>query len=104
MDRYLSVTEARRRLLDLVENLHVADRVVITKRGRPRAVIVDSERYALLEDMAWVMQDQARRTALQTAWSELQAGEMVRPPRGARPTVATLRKLATRPTRAKRRA
>ena len=104
MDRYLNVTEARRQLLELVENLHAGDRVVITKRGRPRAVIVDSERYALLEDMAWVMQDPARRAALQKAWGELQKGEMIRPPRGARPTVETLRRLAHRPRRTKGRA
>ena len=104
MDRYLNVTEARRQLLDLVENLHAGDRVIITKRGRPRAVIVDSERYALLEDMAWVMQDPGRRGALQKAWGELQRGEMVRPPRGAPPTVVTLRGLARRRARAKGRA
>lgn len=94
MDRYLNVTEARRELLDLVENLHAGDRVVITKRGRPRAVMVDSERYSLLEDMAWVLQDPGRRAALERAWDELQRGEVVRPPRGAPPSVATLRSLA----------
>ncbi|TMA42342.1 MAG: type II toxin-antitoxin system prevent-host-death family antitoxin [Deltaproteobacteria bacterium] len=104
MDRYLNVTEARRRLLDLVENLHVADRVVITKRGRPRAVIVDSERYALLEDMAWVMQDPARRMVLQKAWTELQRGDVVRPPRGRPPTVEVLRRLARRLPRSRGRA
>ena len=55
MDRYLNVTEARRELLDLVERLHGSDRVIITKRGRPRAVLVNSERYALLEDLACVL-------------------------------------------------
>ena len=104
MDRYLNVTEARRQLLDLVENLHAADRVVITKRGRPRAVIVDSERYALLEDMAWIMQDPARRAALQKAWGELQQRELVRPPRGAPPTTDTLRRLARKLPRSRRRA
>ncbi len=100
MDRYLNVTEARRQLLELVDTLHAGDRVVITKRGRPRAVIVDSERYGLLEDMAWVMQDPSHRVALQRAWSQLQRGEMVRPPRGAPPTVTTLRRLVKKRRRA----
>ena len=49
MDRYLNITEARKELLDIVEHLHGSDRVVITKRGQPRAVLVKSERYMLLE-------------------------------------------------------
>jgi prevent-host-death family protein len=104
VDRYLNVTEVRRQLLELVENLHAADRVVITKRGRPRAVIVDSERYALLEDMAWVMQDPSRRAAIQEAWEQLQRGTLVRPRRGAPPTVETLRQVARAPRRSKGRA
>jgi prevent-host-death family protein len=96
MDRYLNVTEARSELLDLVERLHERDRVVITKRGQPRAVLVDFERFALLEDLAWVLQDPGRRAALQKAWNEMQSGKLIRPPRGARPTLKTFRRLAQR--------
>ena len=100
MDRYLNVTEARRQLLDLVERLRGSDRVVITKRGRPRAVLVDSERYALLEDVAWVLQDPGRRAALHRAWDELQQGTLVRSDAKAKPSVSTLRRLgATRERR-----
>jgi prevent-host-death family protein len=102
MDQYLNVTEARRKLLDLVERLRGADRVVITKRGRPRAVLVDSERYALLEDIAWVLQDPGRRAALHRAWEELQRGELIRPGRGAIPSVATLRRARTSSARRRR--
>jgi len=98
MDQYLNVTEARRKLLDLVERLRGGDRVVITKRGRPRAVLVDSERYALLEDVAWVLQDPGRRAALHQAWDELQHGDLVRPRRGVGPTVAALRRIRRSPT------
>ena len=61
MDRYLNVTEARKGLLDLVEQVSGGDRVVITKHGQPRAVLVSCERLALLEDLAWVLQDPGRR-------------------------------------------
>ena len=71
MDRYLNVTEARRALLDLVEHLHGADRVVITKHGQPRAVLVNCERYELLEDLAWVLQDPGRHAALQRSQRSL---------------------------------
>src|SRR5207247_2384235 len=99
VDRYLNVTEPRRRLLDLVGELHGGDRIVITKHGRPRAVLVDSERYALLEDLAWVLEDAGRRQALQLAWDEYRRGEVLRPPKGAPPTVQTLRRMAKLPRR-----
>jgi len=99
MDRYLNVTEARGGLLDLVEQLQGSDRVVITKRGRPRAVLVNFERYALLEDLAWVLQDPGRRAALQQAWDELQHGKLIRPPKRTGPSVRSLRDLAHQPSR-----
>jgi prevent-host-death family protein len=94
MDQYLNVTEVRRQLLELVEQLRGSDRVVITKRGRPRAVLVDSERYALLEDVAWVLQDPGRRAALHRAWDELQRGTLVRPDPKSKPSVSMVRRLS----------
>jgi prevent-host-death family protein len=99
MDRYLNVTEARRDLLDLVEQLQGGDRLVITKRGQPRAVLVNFERYALLEDLAWVLQDPGRRAALQQAWDELQGGPLVRSPKQAAPTVYSLQALVQQTSR-----
>lgn len=102
MDRYLNVTEARRALLDLVEHLHGADRVVITKHGQPRAVLINCDRYALLEDLAWVLQDPGRRAALQQGWSELQQGKVVQPLQSLLPSTASLRTLARQSARRKR--
>jgi prevent-host-death family protein len=104
MDRYLNVTEARRELLDLVEHLHGADRVVITKHGQPRAVLVNCERYELLEDLAWVLQDPGRRAALQQGWSEVQQGQLLRPSQSAQPSTASLRTFARRSSRRKKKA
>jgi prevent-host-death family protein len=97
MDRYLNVTEARRELLDLVEQLQGGDRVVITKRGQPRAVLVNCERYALLEDLAWVLQDPGRRAALHQAWDELQRDQLVRPSPQTAPNRQSLRGLSRQP-------
>lgn len=99
MERYLNVTEARRGLLDLVERLKKGDRVVLTKHGQPRAVLVNFERYALLEDLAWVLQDPGRQAALRQAWNELQRGELIRSPKQTPPTVGSLRELARKPSR-----
>jgi len=104
MDRYLNVTDARRELLDLVEHLHGSDRVIITKRGRPRAVLVNSERYALLEDLAWVFQDPGRRAALQQGWDELQRGQVIRPAQHGVPSVSSLRDVVHQISRRKRKA
>jgi prevent-host-death family protein len=101
MDQYLNVTEVRRRLLDLIEGLKGGDRVVITKHGRPRAVLIDSERLALLEDVAWVLQDPGRRAAVQRSWDELRRAEVMRPTKRAAPSVTTLRKLRRRRRRGK---
>ncbi|MBI2211830.1 MAG: type II toxin-antitoxin system Phd/YefM family antitoxin [Deltaproteobacteria bacterium] len=99
MERYLNVTDARKELLDLVEQLKKGDRVVLTKRGQPRAVLVNFERYALLEDLAWVLQDPGRQAALQQAWNELQRGKVIRPSKHGPLTVRYLRELSRRPSR-----
>lgn len=94
MDRYLNVTEARQGLLELIEGLEKGDRVVITKRGTPRAVLVDFERYSLLEDLAWILRDPSRRAAMEEAWERARKGkDLIRPPRGAAPSVETMRRL-----------
>ncbi|MBM4254760.1 MAG: type II toxin-antitoxin system Phd/YefM family antitoxin [Deltaproteobacteria bacterium] len=104
MDRYLNVTEARRELLDLVEHLQGADRVVITKHGQPRAVLVNCERYALLEDLAWVLQDPGRRAALQQGWNEVQRGQLLRPSQSSLLSAASLRTFTKTSARRKKKA
>jgi prevent-host-death family protein len=102
MDRYLNVTEARKELLDLVEQLHSSDRVVITKHGQPRAVLVNCDRYALLEDLAWVLQDPGRRAALQQGWEEVQQGKVIRPQQPPAPSTSSLRTVVRQLSRRKR--
>jgi prevent-host-death family protein len=104
MDRDLNVTEARRELLDLVEHLHGADRVVITKHGQPRAVLVNCERYELLEDLAWVLQDPGRRAALQQGWNEVQHEQLLRPAQSSQLSTASLRTVARSAARRKKKA
>jgi prevent-host-death family protein len=99
MERYLNVTDARKELLDLVEQLKKGDRVVLTKHGQPRAVLLNFERYALLEDLAWVLHDPGRQAALRQAWNELQQGNLIRPPKQTPLTVRSLRSLARQPSR-----
>jgi prevent-host-death family protein len=103
MDRYLNVTEARQGLLELVEQIEGPDRIVITKRGKPRAVLVNFEQFKLLEDVAWLFQDPRRRAAMQGSWEAMQRGELFRLPAGQAPSVKNLLALAKRALRPKRR-
>ena len=93
MERFLNVTEARASLLDLVDRLRGSDRVIITKRGRPKAVLVEYERLMLLDDLAWLLQNPSRRDSLARGWRELEEGRTIAPPRNAKPNVATLRRM-----------
>ena len=55
------------------------------------AVLVNCERYELLEDLAWVLQGPGRRAALQQGWSEVQQAQTLRPSQSAQPCTASLR-------------
>ncbi len=56
----------------------------------------------LLEDLAWVLQDPGRHTALQQGWSELQQGEVLRPLQSISLSTDSLRALAHQSTRRKK--
>jgi prevent-host-death family protein len=43
MDRYINTSEARQKFLSLVEEVEDGDQVIITKQGKPKAVIVNFE-------------------------------------------------------------
>ena len=41
MDRYLTTSEARQKFLSLVDEVEDGDQVIITKRGIPKAVLLN---------------------------------------------------------------
>ncbi len=50
MKRTVSALDARRRLGELLESVYLrGDEVVIERAGKPMAVVIPAERYALLE-------------------------------------------------------
>ena len=51
MDRFLTATEARQRFLKLLDEVKNGERIIITRRGRPAAAVIDFERLQLLN---WV--------------------------------------------------
>ena len=44
MDRFLTATEARQQFLKLLDEVREGQRVIITRRGKPTAAVIDFER------------------------------------------------------------
>ncbi len=65
MKRTVSALDARRRLGELLESVYLrGDEVVIERAGKPMAVVIPAERYALLEESRarlFEMTDQIQR-------------------------------------------
>lgn len=70
--RYLSVSDARRMLADLID---AADGTVITRHGSPVSVLIDYDRYRSMElDFAFLHDPDAARILHQH--QQVQAGEV----------------------------
>lgn len=78
-DRYLKLAHAQKHLVGLVERLGGRDRIVITKRGQPRAVLVHPDRYTVLEDMLWMVRTANRGAALRKVLERFKNGARVKP-------------------------
>jgi prevent-host-death family protein len=92
MDRFLTATEARQKFLRILDDVKEGERVVITRRGKPAAVVIDFERHQLLAELARLWQDPQSLTYIRTAHEEARAGRAVRL-KGA-PTIKRLVQLA----------
>lgn len=79
MAKVVPFTEARARLselLDEVERQH--EHLVITRNGRPTAVVLSAEEYEALEEALEILQDEETLEALREAEEDIRAGR-VRP-------------------------
>ena len=54
---FLTATEARQRFLKLLAEVKGGERIIITHRGKPAAVVIDFERLQLLTELARLWQD-----------------------------------------------
>lgn len=79
MAKIVPFTEARARLselLDEVEQVH--EHVVVTRNGRPTAVILSADEYEALEETLEILSDEDTLEALREAEEDVRAGR-VRP-------------------------
>ncbi len=52
MDIFLSESEAKQRFRKVLSEVKEGDRVIITRRGKPTAAVIDFERLQLLTELA----------------------------------------------------
>ena len=79
VDRFIPVTEAKNRLLDLVRDLQAKDDIVaITKNGVPAAVLLSVERFEGLLETIDILSDEKAMTALRRSLREARAGRWLR--------------------------
>jgi prevent-host-death family protein len=92
MDRFLTATEARQQFLKLLNEVGDGERVIITRRGKPAAVVMDFERHQLLTELARLWQDPQSLSHIRAAHDEARTGRVF--PLKGTPTVKRLVQLA----------
>jgi prevent-host-death family protein len=78
MDRYITTSEARQKFLNLVDEVEDGDQVIITKRGVPKAVIVNFEQLQTLKAVARLWQDPEALRAMRSALDDVKVGRTLK--------------------------
>ena len=77
MARIIPFTEARARLTELLDDVEARhEHVVITRNGRPAAVVVSTEEWEALEETLEVLQDEETVAALRESEEDVKAGRL----------------------------
>ena len=78
MDRYLTTSEARQKFLNLVDEVGDGDQVIITKRGVPKAAIVNFEQLQTLKAVARLWQGPEALRAMRVSLDEVKHGKTLK--------------------------
>lgn len=78
MDRYITTSEARQKFLSLVEEVEDGDQVIVTKQGKPKAVIVNFEQLQTLKAVARLWQDPEALRAMRKSLDEVKTGKVLK--------------------------
>lgn len=77
MPRIVPFTEARARLTELLDEVEAQhEHVVITRNGRPSAVVLSTDEYDRLEETLEILQDDDTLDALRESERDVQAGRL----------------------------
>jgi antitoxin YefM len=75
--KILPVTEARRKFTEIIKNVEgLLEQYVITRKGKPAAIILSAEEYERITDAIRVMQDRSLQKKLQQAREDVHEGEV----------------------------
>ena len=78
VDRFVPITEAKNRLLDLVRDFQAKDDVIaITKNGVPAAVLLSVERFDGLLETLDILSDEKAMASLRRSLRDARAGRWV---------------------------
>lgn len=80
IDRFIPVSEAKTRLLDLVRDLQAKDDIIaITKNGVPAAVLLSAEKFEGFLETIDILSDEKAMTSLRRSRREARAGKWIGP-------------------------
>lgn len=75
--RVVPFTEARRRLTQLLDEVEARqEHMVITRNGRPVAIMLSTEEYEALEETLEILQDDETLSALRESEQDVRAGRL----------------------------
>lgn len=77
MARIIPFTEARARLTELLDDVETRhEHLVITRKGRPAAVVVSPEEWDAIEETLEILQDEATLGDLRESEQDVNAGRL----------------------------
>jgi prevent-host-death family protein len=77
MARIVPFTEARASLSELLDDVEARhEHVVITRNGRPAAVVLSTEEWEAVEETLELLQDEETLAALQESETDIKAGRL----------------------------
>jgi antitoxin YefM len=77
MAKVVPFTEARARLTELLDDVEARhEHVVITRNGRPAAVVISTEEWEAVEETLEILQDQETLDALRESEEDVKAGRV----------------------------
>jgi prevent-host-death family protein len=75
--RTIPFAEARARLTELLDDVEARhEHIVITRKGRPAAVVVSPEEWDAIEETLEALQDETTLTALRESEEDVKAGRL----------------------------
>jgi antitoxin YefM len=75
--RIVPFTEARARLTELLDDIETRhEHVVITRKGRPAAVVISTAEWEALEETLEILQDEETLAALRDSEEDVKAGRL----------------------------